>query len=74
MHTLNRAGATPAEERFPNPSCPAMDVLPAQASAVPCEHLFSSGKRLPLLAATNSAKTHEALQPFKLSSRNTHSA
>ena len=52
MHTLNRAGATPAEERFPNLFRLTMDVLPAQASTVPCARLFSSGKRLPPLAAT----------------------
>ena len=33
-----------AEMRFPSLFCLAMDVLPTQASSVPCELLFSSGK------------------------------
>jgi len=60
-----------AEKRFPNLFCLAMDVLPAQASSVSCERLFSSGKE------TNTARRNriqpklmEALQALKLSSRN----
>ena len=48
-----------------------MDVLPAQASAVPCERLFSSGKET-YAARRNriQPKLMEALQALKLSSRN----
>ena len=48
-----------------------MDVLPAQASAVPCERLFSSGKET-CTARRNriQPKLMEALQALKLSSRN----
>lgn len=59
-----------AEKRFPNLFYLAMDVLPAQASSVSCERLFSSGKETytprrnriqPMLM--------EALQALKASSR-----
>lgn len=48
-----------------------MDVLPAQASSVPCERLFSSGKET-YTARRNriQPKLMEALQALKLSSRN----
>ena len=48
-----------------------MDVLPAQASSVPCERLFSSGKET-CTARRNRLQPHlmEALQALKLSSRN----
>lgn len=47
-----------------------MDVLPAQASSVPCERLFSSGKET-CTARRNriQPKLMEALQALKLSSR-----
>jgi len=47
-----------------------MDVLPAQASSVPCERLFSSGKET-CTARRNRIKPNlmEALQALKLSSR-----
>ena len=48
-----------------------MDILPAQASSVPCERLFSSGKET-YTARRNRIQPNlmEALQAFKLSSRN----
>jgi hypothetical protein len=63
--------AQTVEKRFPNLFCLAMDVLPAQASSVPCEHLFSSGKET-CTARRNriQPKLMEALQALKLSSRN----
>ncbi|EKM56582.1 uncharacterized protein PHACADRAFT_92918, partial [Phanerochaete carnosa HHB-10118-sp] len=33
-----------SQTRFPTIYAIAMDILPIQASAVPCEHVFSSGK------------------------------
>ena len=47
-----------------------MDVLPAQASSVPCERLFSSGKET-YTARRNriQPKLMEALQALKFSSR-----
>ena len=47
-----------------------MDVLPAQASSVPCERLFSSGKET-YTARRNRIQPMlmEALQALKLSSR-----
>ena len=59
------------EKRFPNLFCLAMDVLPAQASSVPCERLFSSGKET-CTARRNRIhpKLMEVLQALKLSSRN----
>jgi hypothetical protein len=60
-----------AEKRFPNLFCLAMDVLPAQASSVPCERLFSSGKET-YTARRNRIQPSlmEALQVLKFSSRN----
>jgi len=60
-----------AENHFPNLFHLAMDVLPAQASSVPCERLFSSGKET-CTARRNrlQPKLMEALQALKLSSRN----
>jgi hypothetical protein len=60
-----------AEKRFPNLFRLAMDILPAQASSVPCERLFSSGKET-CTARRNriQPKLMEALQALKLSSRN----
>lgn len=48
-----------------------MDVLPTQASSVPCERLFLSGKET-YTARRNriQPKLMEALQALKLSSRN----
>lgn len=48
-----------------------MDILPAQASSVPCERLFSSGKET-CTARRNriQPKLMEALQALKLSSHN----
>ena len=48
-----------------------MDVLPVQASSVPCEHLFSSGKET-CTARRNriQPKLMEALQALKLSAHN----
>jgi len=48
-----------------------MDILPAQASSVPCERLFSSAKET-CTARRNriQPKLMEALQALKLSSRN----
>jgi hypothetical protein len=59
------------EIKFPNLFCLAMDVLPAQASSVPCERLFSSGKET-CTARRNriQPKLMEALQALKFSSRN----
>ena len=59
------------EKVFPNLFCLAMDVLPAQASSVPCERLFSSGKET-CTARRNriQPKLMEALQALKFSSRN----
>lgn len=59
------------EKIFPNLFCLAMDILPAQASSVPCERLFSSGKET-CTARWNriQPKLMEALQALKLSSRN----
>ena len=59
------------EKRFPNLFCLAMDVLPAQASSVPCERLFSSGKET-YTACRNRIQPNlmEALQVLKFSSRN----
>ena len=69
-----RASLTSAqtvERKFPNLFCLAMDVLPAQASSVPCERLFSSGKET-CTARRNriQPKLMEALQALKLSARN----
>lgn len=48
-----------------------MDVLPAQASSVPCERLFSSGKET-CTARRNRIQPElmEALQALKLSTHN----
>ena len=59
------------EKRFPNLFCLAMDVLPAQASSVPCERLFSSGKETCTPRRNRiDPKLMEVLQTLKLSSRN----
>jgi len=59
------------EKRFPNLFRLAMDVLPAQASSVPCERLFSSGKETYTTRRNRiQPKLMEALQALKLSSRN----
>ena len=66
--TLTSQGA---EKRFLNLFCLAMDVLPTQASSVPCERLFLSGKET-YTACRNriQPKLMEALQALKLLSRN----
>ncbi|KIK75058.1 hypothetical protein PAXRUDRAFT_173918 [Paxillus rubicundulus Ve08.2h10] len=47
----------------PNPSPRLQIVLPAQASAVPCEHVFSSGKETDTDQRSNlSPETMERLQ------------
>ena len=58
------------ERRFPNLFNLVMDVLPTQASSVPCERLFSSGKET-YTACRNriQPKLMEALQALKFSSR-----
>jgi hypothetical protein len=63
--------AQTVEKRFPNLFCLAMDVLPAQASSVPCERLFSSGEET-YTARRNriQPKLMEALQALKFSARN----
>ena len=51
----------------------ALDVLPAQASAVPCEHIFSSSKETDSLWRTNmSSWKMEELQVLKFSYRSDH--
>ena len=59
------------EQRFLNLFCLAMDVLPAQASLVPCECLFSSAKET-FTAHRNRIQPDlmGALQVLKISSRN----
>lgn len=59
-----------AEKLYPNLFRLAVGVLPAQASSVPCERLFSSGKET-CTARRNriQPKLMEALQALKLSSR-----
>jgi hypothetical protein len=59
------------EKRYPNLFRLAMDILPAQASSVPCERLFSSGKET-CTARRNRIQPElmEALQSLKLSSHN----
>lgn len=48
-----------------------MDVLPTQASSVPCEQLFSSGKETCTTRRNRlQPRLMEALQALKLSSRN----
>ena len=67
---INLTSAQTMEKHFPNLFHLAMDILPAQASAVPCECLFSSGKET-YTARRNRIRPRlmEALQALKFSSR-----
>ncbi|PCH40574.1 hypothetical protein WOLCODRAFT_34121, partial [Wolfiporia cocos MD-104 SS10] len=48
----------------------AMDILPIQASSVPCEHVFSSGKEITVPCRNHlSPEMMEALQMLKYSTK-----
>ena len=66
---MELTSAQTMEKSFPNLFHLTMDILPAQASAVPCERLFSSGKET-YTARRNriQPKLMEALQALKFSS------
>ena len=59
------------EDKFPNLFCLAMDILPAQASSVPCKHLFLFGKETHTPHRNRiQPRLMEALQALKFSSHN----
>jgi len=58
------------EKIYPLLFCVAMDILPAQASSVPCERIFSSSKETNSLRRSRmSPELMEALQILKFSFR-----
>jgi len=57
------------EKVYPLLFCVAMDVLPAQASSVPCEHVFSSSKETCTLRRSRLSPQVMALQILKFSYR-----
>ena len=59
--------------KYPTIYALAMDILPIQASAVPCEHVFSSSKKTTTARHNRiSPKLMEALQMLKYSVKKGH--